>query len=285
MSTTRFTTRLSSIRGWLEERHGMRWPLVVVYLAVQLGLMLALMTFYTWFRKTYFLQPADEAFRNALDVIDLQAWFGLPVERVELPLQQWAIDAGIIDFFNSYYRFFKPMLYVSAGVCIVLAPSAFRRIRRIFLLTTSIAFPMYALYPLAPPRLMTEFGYPFIDTVAISKGVSSTAMGAGSANLYAAMPSMHIGWTTIGALWIAAALPWKRVGAVIGVIHLSLMCLTVMITANHYWLDIVGGWVTVGAAWLIARQLPAHIAWPWSRSFAPSHRLQHDVARRPGHVD
>ncbi|MEZ4496723.1 MAG: phosphatase PAP2 family protein [Thermomicrobiales bacterium] len=75
--------------------------------------------------------------------------------------------------------------------------------------------------------------------------VSSTAMGAGSANLYAAMPSMHIGWTTIGALWIAAALPVETGRGRDRVIHLTLMCLTVMITANHYWLDIVGGWVTV----------------------------------------
>ncbi|MEZ4626195.1 MAG: hypothetical protein R2843_15705 [Thermomicrobiales bacterium] len=75
-------------------------------------------------------------------------------------LQQWAIDAGIIDFFNSYYRFFKPMLYVSAGVCTCARTSAFRRIRRIFLLTTLIAFPMYALYLLALLRSMTEFGYP-----------------------------------------------------------------------------------------------------------------------------
>ncbi|MCC6705905.1 MAG: phosphatase PAP2 family protein, partial [Thermomicrobiales bacterium] len=241
---------------------------------VQFGLIFGLMTFYTWFRKTFFQQPPEKAYANALDIIDLQAWFRLPVERIELPLQRWAIDAGAIDFFNIYYRQFKPMLYIAAMLALLLAPAGYRRVRRIFLLTTAIAFPMYALYPLAPPRLMTEFGFPFVDTVAIAKGVSSTAQGAGSANLYAAMPSMHIGWTTVAALWIAVALPWRRIGAAIGVIHLTIMGLTVMITGNHYWLDIAGGLAAVALAWLIARQLPERISGPRRRYSPPPDQVR-----------
>jgi len=256
------TNRAGAI-AWLERRHGRPLAIILRDVVVQFGLLFGLMTFYTWFRKTFFQQPPEEAYANALDIIDLQAWFRLPVERIELPLQRWAIDTGAIDFFNTYYRQFKPMLYIAAMLALVLAPVGYRRVRRIFLLTTAIAFPMYALYPLAPPRLMTEFGYPFVDTVAIAKGVSSTAQGAGSANLYAAMPSMHIGWTTVAALWIAVALPWRRIGVAIGIIHLTIMSFTVMITGNHYWLDIAGGLAAVALAWLIARQLPDRISWPW----------------------
>jgi membrane-associated phospholipid phosphatase len=93
-------------------------------------------------------------------------------------------------------------------------------------------------------------------------------MGTGSANLYAAMPSMHIGWTTIGALCIAAAFPWKRIGLIIGIIHLGLMSLTVMITGNHYWLDIAGGLLAVAIAWCLTLLLPDQIAWPWNRNRA-----------------
>jgi hypothetical protein len=249
--------------GWLEARHGQRLPAILVNLAVQFGLMFGLMTFYTWFRKSFFQQPPSEAFGNALDVIDAQDRLGLSVHRIELPLQRWVIDAGLIDLFNLQYRIFKPTLYIAALLCFLLAPVAFRRIRRIFLLTTAIAFPMYALYPLAPPRLMTEYGFPFLDTVAIAKGVSSTAGGTGAANLYAAMPSMHIGWTAVGALWIAAALPWKRIGLIIGGLNLTFMSLTVMDTGNHYWLDIAAGLAVVGVAVLIERRLPERIALPW----------------------
>lgn len=253
---------VSGFVALIEARHGKRWALVLVHLAVQIALLFALMTFYTWFRKTWFQQPPEEAFRNAIDVIDLQAWFGLPVERVELPLQRWAIDGGYIDIFNGWYRALKPALYTAAGLCFVLAPAAYGRVVRIFLLTTAIAFPMYALYPLAPPRLMGDYGFPFIDTVAVAKGISSTAESAGSANLYAAMPSMHIGWTTIAALWFAAAIPWKRIGLAIGLVNLTMMALAVMATGNHYWLDIAAGWLTVGLAWLIASRLPRTIDWP-----------------------
>ena len=256
---------MSGVLARLEARHGVRWPLIGLALVLQIAFLLALMTFYTWFRKTYFQQDPARAFQYALDIINAQDWLGLPVERIELRLQGWAIDNGRIDIFNRYYQLLKPTLYASAALCFLLAPVNFRRIRRLFLLTTAIAFPMYAIYPLAPPRLMQEYGFPFVDTVAIAKGISSTAESAGSANLYAAMPSMHIGWTTIAALWIAAAIPWKRVGLAIGILHLSMMALAVMITGNHYWLDIVGGWVAVALAWLIARQIPNDITWPWQR--------------------
>ena len=260
--------------AWLERRHGRPLAIILRDVIVQFGLLFGLMTFYTWFRKTFFQQPPDEAYANALDLIDLQARLRLPVERIELPLQQWAIDAGIIDFFNTYYRQFKPSLYLAAMLALVLAPAGYRRVRRIFLLTTVIAFPMYALFPLAPPRLMTEFGFPFVDTVAIAKGISSTAQGASSANLYAAMPSMHIGWTTIAALWLAAALPWRRLGAGLGLVHLALMAATVMITGNHYWLDIAGGLVAVALACLIAWRLPEQIPWPWQRSTSEPERVR-----------
>jgi hypothetical protein len=267
---------LSSRFGWLEARHGRPLLAILGLLTVQIGFLLGLMTFYTWFRKTYFQQPPADAFANAHDVIDLQSRLGLSVHRVELPLQRWAIDTGVIDFFNMYYRQFKPMLYIAAALCFLLAPVAYRHIRRIFLITTAIAFPMYALYPLAPPRLMTEYGYQFVDSVAIAKGISSTAAGTGSANLYAAMPSMHIGWTAIAALWIAAALPWRRIGVVIGALHLTIMAATVMITGNHYWLDIAGGLAVVGIAILIERLLPAHITLPRPRS----ERLPRPMSKR-----
>jgi hypothetical protein len=34
------------------------------------------------------------------------------------------------------------------------------------------------------------------------------------------------------------------------------MCLTVMVTGNHYLLDIAGGFLVAGTAWLVARSLP-----------------------------
>lgn len=214
---------------------------------------------YSWFRKTYFVPPSSAGVDNALEVIDLQRSLGIAVTRVEIPLQERVIDhRWLIDVFNVYYQWMKIVMFAAAALCVALAPAAFWRIARVFLITTAIAFPIYALYPLAPPRLMQSYGFPFVDTLAVFAGVQSSSAGAGGANQYAAMPSMHIGWSAIAALWLAAALPWRRIGAWLGALHLTLMSFAVVVTGNHYTLDIVAGLLVVAIAlaidWLAFRR-------------------------------
>lgn len=233
---------------------------------LRMAVLVVVFIVYSWFRKTYFQQPPEEAFDNAIEIIDLQRALGIAVTRVEIPLQQWVLERGwLIDAFNFYYQNFKPALYVCAVLCLLLAPVDFRRIWRVFMVATLIAVPWYALYPLAPPRLMEPYGFAFVDTLAVFAGNQSSAEGVGGANQFAAMPSMHIGWTAVTALWLAAALPRWRVGAIAGGIHLMLMCLTVVVTGNHYVLDIVAGFAVAGAAIVIVRLLPSEMPWAgWS---------------------
>ena len=44
-----------------------------------------------------------------------------------------------------------------------------------------------------------------------------------------------------------------RIGPLLGGLHLALMCVTVVVTGNHYVLDIVGGLVVAGSAILVGR--------------------------------
>jgi membrane-associated phospholipid phosphatase len=235
-------------------------PGIAWFVVARMGIIFVILFAYSWFRKTYFQQPASEAYANGLDIIDLQARLGIAATDIEIPLQRWVLQyPWMIDFFNTYYRQFKPALYVCALLCLVLAPIQFGRAFRVFLFATAIALPWYALYPLAPPRLMEPYGFDFVDTLAVYGGVQSSASGAGGANQFAAMPSMHIGWTSIAALWLSGAIRWWRLGAIIGLLHLFLMCITVMVTGNHYLLDIVGGFLVAGAALLLARLLPLEL--------------------------
>jgi membrane-associated phospholipid phosphatase len=221
------------------------------------GLIFVILIVYSWFRKTYFVPPPAEGYANALDLIDLQRRLGMAVTRVEIPMQEWVLRRdGLIDFFNFYYRNFKSALYLSVVLCLVLRPERFMPIFRVFLIATVIALPMYALYPLAPPRLMADYGYAFVDTLAVYDGVKSSSDGAGGANQFAAMPSMHIGWTTIAAMWLAAAIPRWRIGLIVGLLHVTLMCVTVVVTGNHYLLDNVAGFAVVGVAVAVARFFP-----------------------------
>jgi membrane-associated phospholipid phosphatase len=50
------------------------------------------------------------------------------------------------------------------------------------------------------------------------------------------------------------------------------MAVTVIVTGNHYWLDVIGGWLVVAVSLLINRWLPfpLPIRWPWQETPQPA---------------
>ncbi len=135
-----------------------------------------------------------------------------------------------------------------------------------------VALPWYAIYPLAPPRFMEPYGWPFVDTLAVYGPNYFSESGIVTANRFAAMPSMHCGWSMVAGIMIAHALPWRRVGIAVGVFLALLVSATVIVTGNHYWLDVIGGWLVVAVSLLINRWLPfpLPIRWPWQQQPNPS---------------
>jgi hypothetical protein len=111
-------------------------------------------------------------------------------------------------------------------------------------------------------------------------------------NQYAAMPSMHIGWSVWCGLTIfmLAKSRWAKTLAVL----YPLLTLTVIVaTANHFWLDAVGGLICLGCGFLVARlwygwfpyALPRLVPVPPSalpRPGLPTARaaVRHRIARR-----
>jgi len=237
--------------AWLRQR----WPLVIARAALNIGLFLILFQLYKVVRRQFIQQSNDEAFSNADQIIHWEKATGL---YFELELQRWAIaHEWIIRGLNWYYAGFMWILYGGCVVAIVLAPARYRPMRRVFLCSMLLALPWYAIYPLAPPRFMSAEG--FVDTLAIYGPNYFSNEGLVTANQFAAMPSMHIGWSTIGAIMLAVAIPrWRSIplGPLLGLLHVSLMTLTVMATGNHFILDAVGGWLVVLGAFALARVLP-----------------------------
>jgi membrane-associated phospholipid phosphatase len=118
------------------------------------------------------------------------------------------------------------------------------------------------LYPLMPPRLhASSFG--FVDTrltyFTIGKAVAHSQEAG---NLFAAMPSLHIAWST----WTALAL-WPLVrprwGRVLLASYPVLMMFSTVVTANHYLLDAVGGWGALVMGYALASWRDW---WPWRRA-------------------
>jgi membrane-associated phospholipid phosphatase len=237
---------------------------------LNIGLLMILFQAYKLVRKTYIQRGERVGYDHAVQIIDLEKRLHLFFEP---DLQQWVIARPdwVIRTFNYYYSYFNPALYVCCAAALLFGPVRFRFWRRVLISSMVLALPWYALYPLAPPRFMTEYG--LLDTLSIWGPQYFKEGGLVTANRFAAMPSMHIGWSTIGALMLATCLPRPlgiNVGAFIGAFHVVMMTVTIMVTGNHYWLDAVGGWIVIFAAWLAAKYVVDSLPLRLPRWFNPT---------------
>jgi hypothetical protein len=153
---------------------------------------------------------------------------------------------------NYYYATLH--FVITLGVLVWLYrshPGRYAAARLVLFATTGVALVGYYLYPLAPPRLMT--GSHFIDTVMVHQTWGSMASGdlKSVSNQYAAMPSMHIGWSLWCGLTIfaLARVPWVRI---LGLLYPVATLVVIVATANHFWLDAVGGILCLAFGFTVA---------------------------------
>ncbi|GAB2594758.1 phosphatase PAP2 family protein [Streptomyces capparidis] len=198
------------------------------------------------------------AMRHADQVWGLEAALGLDVERAV----NHAVNSvtWLIVGMNYYYATLH--FVVTLGVLAWLFrrhPGRYAPARLVLLSMTGIALVGYYLYPLAPPRLME--GEDFVDTVLVHHTWGSMASGdlANVSNQYAAMPSMHIGWSAwCGvALVLLARRRWVRA---LGAVYPFATLTVIVATANHFWLDAVGGALCLAAGSGVAYAV--HGRWP-----------------------
>ena len=239
-------------------RTRLRWWREVLYVA-------AFYAVYSLVRNRGVATDSVEAAReNALDIIRIEQWLGTYHEET---IQDWFLPhRWFIWFWNVFYG--TAHFLVTAGGLVWLFrrfPERYARWRTTLACTTALALIGYAFYPLMPPRLMPpEFG--FEDTLATVGGLWSFDSGTMKeiSNQYAAMPSMHFGW----AAWCAFVFypgvrrQWLR-GLV--VLYPLLTLFAIVVTANHFWLDALGGAIALAAGYGLAHGLLA-IAdrWPGS---------------------
>jgi membrane-associated phospholipid phosphatase len=129
----------------------------------------------------------------------------------------------------------------------------FAGFRNWIILANLVGLVGYILVPTAPPRMFPEWG--FVDTLGQFSSVNhDSGLIAFASNPYAAMPSLHamdaliVGIVMFGlvrsklakALWIAWPI-W--VG------------FAVISTGNHYWLDVVAGFVLAVATGLVLHRV------------------------------
>ena len=222
-----------------------------------LGPLLILYLVYTMVRWAVVDRGEDVGDRNARYLLRFEAWLGIDIER---SVQQWVLrHPDLVWFFDHYYVFaFFPVLVGASIWGYRAAPVAFQTARRVFAVSLAMALAVFALVPLAPPRLLpSSFGY--IDTLMLygphyygdSSGASLfNAYGSipSMVNEYAAMPSMHVGWSMIAGWLLYVASGRRRWVGVLAATHVLLMETVVVATGNHYVVDGLAGVLVVLAA-------------------------------------
>ncbi|MFJ5773115.1 bifunctional glycosyltransferase 87/phosphatase PAP2 family protein [Streptomyces sp. NPDC093094] len=155
------------------------------------------------------------------------------------------------EFFDFYYTSFHFGIPLTVlGVLYWRRPVDYRWARSTLGLTTLLALVGFWLYPLAPPRLMPDLGV--VDTVHGVQDFARPDYGTLTAltNQYAAMPSLHFGWSLWCGLVIAIVAPraWMKA---LGLLHPLFTVCAIVATGNHWVLDAVGGAAVVAAGFAL----------------------------------
>ncbi|MGH9068957.1 MAG: phosphatase PAP2 family protein [Acidimicrobiales bacterium] len=132
-------------------------------------------------------------------------------------------------------------------------PARYRRWRNIMAWLMGVSLIAFLVDPVMPPRLLPA-SFHFVDTLKKVGGAgrldSFLLKEVGDA--YAAMPSLHVAW----ASWCAAAtvpVVRRRWVKVLLILDPIVTTFVVIVTANHLFLDVVGGLVALAVGIGLAR--------------------------------
>jgi hypothetical protein len=195
------------------------------------------------------------AMANALAIINAEKALHIYVEPfVQTMASHVHVLVEFMDWFYSSVHLPATMLIL---VWIYLyRHETFAFFRNVFLTMNLLAIAMFAMLPVAPPRLVPTSGV--VDTLFL---YSTTSYRSGVlsfvTNQYAALPSLHIGYALFLSLTVYL-LTSNRLARVLAIIYPLIVLSAIIITGNHYVLDAIAGAVVLGVAfaanWGIAPQ-------------------------------
>jgi hypothetical protein len=256
---------------------GLRWWRELVYIVL-------VYVAYSWVRNQFGSGAGVDprpAFHHAEAIIQIERSVGLYFEH---RLQAWYLDLpleGLIRVWNVYYGILHFVVTAFALVWLFRrARHRYRLWRNTLAATTLLALVGFASYSLMPPRLMDdpgiyggcqvyaeappealpeeagappcdEFGY--VDTIARYGGWASFGSDemARVSNQYAAMPSMHIGWSAWSAFVLVPLLRHRWLRALVLAYPVGTL-FAIIVTGNHYWIDAPAGLACLGLGYLVA---------------------------------
>ena len=188
------------------------------------------------------------AFLNSYRILLFEKDLGLFVEQ---DFQSFFLGSELLtQLVNIIYTiFYYPALILFGIWAYKCHREQYTVVRNVFIVSAGIAFLCFTVYPVAPPRLLPYPG--FVDTMAQFGFIDYKTSGLSSVtNPFAAMPSLHFGWTLlIGSATVYLARSWW--GKTLGIILPVGMLMAIIATANHFFLDAIGGALVIGLAYLL----------------------------------
>jgi membrane-associated phospholipid phosphatase len=208
----------------------------------------------------------EQAFVNGQNVIDLEKGlhtFFEPNLQAVFIHHRWIIDFANFMYMNSHFvvtTAFLVWLYLFRN-------SSFYFVRNMFMVAMGLAVIGYALVPTAPPRLFPHEG--FVDTITDYAQVNhDSGLVKLFINPYAAIPSMHVAFSTMIGV-TGALIARHKLTKAIWLAYPVLVFWVVVVTANHFWIDGAAGLLVATLSALAARQVLAR-ARPAVWSFRPA---------------
>jgi hypothetical protein len=191
----------------------------------------------------------DDAVDNAARIFHWERDLGVQWEQA---LQDAVLDRHtLVDVLNGIYIYGHwPVLIIGGIALFHLSRPNYVLLRNVCLVSGALGLVIFALFPVAPPRL-TDL--PVLDTITLRAGAYRSILPASLVNEYAAMPSFHAGWNLLLGILLFRASRHLLVRTFAVLMPLC-MALAVVATANHFVLDVLVGVVIVLVSlWIVDR--------------------------------
>ena len=196
----------------------------------------------------------EDAFANARALIGTERRLRLFFEP---GLQRAVLDGPrlILHLADWTYWLAQFVIVLVAFVWVYLRRyQLYPRFRNAFVLANTVGLIVYFTVPLAPPRLFPDEH--LVDTLRRYEGLNMhSGIVRVFANQYAAMPSLHAADALIVGVMLYAATR-RPLPGIVFLAWPAWVSFALLISGNHFWLDIGAGLVLGAAALLAVRLVP-----------------------------
>jgi hypothetical protein len=184
---------------------------------------------------------------NANHIIAVERSLGVYVEPwIQAKISHVHILLLVLNWF--YTQVHIPAIVAFLAWVYLRRNDAFPFFRNAFLLINAIALSVFALVPVAPPRLLPSSG--LVDTLFVFSNHNYQSGGLQSVtNPFAAMPSLHFGYAvfvSVGLLLLARS---RRV-RLAALVYPVVVLVSIVATGNHFLIDALAGGLVIAIAYL-----------------------------------